>query len=92
MDHFWKYACGCYTMCPSFNDIFAIIEIDNKANAATEVPVFIYYKVFIKAGKYDSHASLFASYNTNHTKCSVEVIGCNNNQCIINYPGSQIIN
>lgn len=88
MDHFWKYAYGCYITCGDFSDISTSIEIDNKANASK----LIYYKVFIKAGTYNPTKTFRDSHYTNY---SIEIIGCKNNPCIINYidsmPGFWVI-
>lgn len=88
MDGFWKHACVNMIACTNFNDMFTTIESDNKINADSGTAIFIYYKVFIKAGKYNASASTGERYNINYTPCSIEINGCKTNPSIINYPNA----
>lgn len=74
IDNFWRYACYNYIACVDIDDMLSFIEADNITASS-----FIYYKIFIKEGRYDI-SKLSKHYRFNNTDCSIEITGSNRYQ------------
>ena len=73
IDNFWKYACYHYDIYNNINDTMRAISDNNILNSKSDgIPCFIYYKIFIKGGKFkdNNHKHRF-----DYTPCSIEIIG-----------------
>ena len=73
IDNFWKYACYHYDIYNNINDTMKAISDNNILNSKLDgIPCFIYYKIFIKGGKFEDNNH---KHRFDYTPCSIEIIG-----------------
>ena len=65
INDFWRYACYNHVKCDSVDNMFDILEIDNKCK--------VYNKIFIKTGIYEIDTDINARYI--HCNHSIDIIG-----------------
>lgn len=94
MAFFWKYATETYVECYTIDKLFLYLKNSIGSNTTD---AFVYYKIFIKPGKYSIHDSfhrLNCVFNTR--PCSIEINGSKSKQTSIKYDitgitGSRVI-